>query len=231
MGSPEDEEGRLNNEGPQHEVTVSPFFMGRYPVTQAQWRQVAAMPRVNRRLNANPSRFKGNDQQPMEQVSWEEAVEFCQRLSAHANRTYRLPTEAEWEYACRAGTTTPFHVGETLTAELANFFASEIYRDAPKGEYRGKTTSVGMFPANRFGLCDMHGNVWEWCQDGWHANYDGAPTDGKAWVDEEYTGSRIRRGGAWYGLPRHCRSAVRNHGYPGNRPDALGFRVVCVAAP
>ncbi|MEM1293368.1 MAG: SUMF1/EgtB/PvdO family nonheme iron enzyme [Cyanobacteria bacterium P01_H01_bin.162] len=231
MGSPADEEGRNDNEGPQHEVTVSPFFMGRYPVTQAQWRQVAIMPRINRRLNANPSKFKGNDQSPVEQVSWEEAVEFCQRLSVYTNRTYRLPTEAEWEYACRAGTTTPFHIGETLTAELANFYAADTYRDVPKGEYRRKTTPMGIFPANRFGLCDMHGNVWEWCQDVWHKNYKGAPMDGTAWMEGGNQDRRVIRGGAWFNFPRDCRSADRFYSYPGARDFGIGFRVVCVAAP
>ncbi|WP_204139460.1 SUMF1/EgtB/PvdO family nonheme iron enzyme [Halomicronema sp. CCY15110] len=239
MGTPE-EEGR-DDEGPPHEVTVSPFFMGKYAVTQVQWRQVAALPRVNRRLSANPSKFKGNDQQPVEQVSWEEAVEFCQRLSAYTNRTYRLPTEAEWEYACRAGTTTPFHFGETITTSLANYRGQDWkigdttypgnYGEGPYGEFREKTTPVGMFPANRFGLCDMHGNVWEWCQDVWHGNYDSAPTDGTAWMEGSSQDRRVCRGGSWNYDPRDCRSAVRNHNAPGDRNNNLGFRVVCVAAP
>lgn len=168
MGSPEAEKGRSESEGPQHEVTVLPFFMGKHPVTQIQWRQVAALPKVNRRLNSNPSHFKGNDHNPVERVSWEDAVEFCDRLSAYTGRTYRLPTEAEWEYACRTGTTTPFHFGKTITDQLANFNPSETYQAEPAGEYRVTTTPVGMFLANRFGLYDMHGNVWEWCQDVWH---------------------------------------------------------------
>jgi formylglycine-generating enzyme required for sulfatase activity/energy-coupling factor transporter ATP-binding protein EcfA2 len=231
MGSPKDEEGRYESEGPQHEVTVPPFFMGKYPVTQEQWRQVAALPRVQRRLSPNPSNFKGHDHNPVEQVSWEEAVEFCERLSIYTNRTYRLPSEAEWEYACRAGTKTPFHFGETITAQLADFNGNEIYREAPRGEYRRETTPAGaLFPANWFGLYDMHGNVWEWCQDVWHDSYKGAPIDGSAWISAFDLEPRTCRGGSWYSSPRYCRSAYRNGDAPAGRPYGIGFRVVCVAA-
>jgi formylglycine-generating enzyme required for sulfatase activity len=181
MGSPE-EEG-YDEERPQHQVTVQPFFIGKYPITQAQWRVVAALPQVNRELNPDPSGFKGDDY-PVECVSWYDVVEFCARLSKKTGKDYRLPSEAEWEYACRAGTTTPFHFGETLTDKLANYDASETFADEPKGEYREKTTSVGTFSPNAFGLYDMHGNVWEWCEDSWHENYQEAPTDGSAWNDE-----------------------------------------------
>ncbi|NJM70428.1 MAG: SUMF1/EgtB/PvdO family nonheme iron enzyme [Scytonema sp. RU_4_4] len=181
MGSPETE--GYESEKPQHEVTIQPFFMGKYPITQAQWRAVAALPRIERDLNPDPSRFKGDDY-PVECVSWYDVVEFCGRLSRRAGREYRLPSEAEWEYACRAGTTTPFHFGETLTDKLANYRASETFADEPKGEYREKTTSVGTFSPNAFGLYDLHGNLWEWCEDSWHETYQGAPTDGSAWHDE-----------------------------------------------
>ena len=120
MGSPEDEVDRFEREGPRHEVAVSQFFMAQYPVTQAQWKAVFAMPQVNRELKADPSKFKG-PLNPVEQVSWYEAVEFCDRLTIYSDRHYRLPTEAEWEYACRAGTTTPFHFGETINTDLANY--------------------------------------------------------------------------------------------------------------
>ena len=120
MGSPEDERERYSNESPQHEVTVKSFFMGKYPVTQAQWKVVAALPQVNRKLNPDPSIFKGNDR-PVETVSWYYAVEFCDRLSKLTGKSYRLPSEAEWEYACRAGTTTPFHFGKIITTDLANY--------------------------------------------------------------------------------------------------------------
>ena len=230
MGSPEDEPERSDAEGPQHEVTVSNFFMGRYPVTQAQWRFVAeGLAKVEQDLKPNPSGFEG-DNRPVEQVSWYDAVEFCKRLSAHTRRNYRLPSEAEWEYACRAGTKTPFYFGKTLTTELANYNGDYTYNDGPKGEYRKETTPVDQFGiANAFGLCDMHGNVWEWCADHWHDNYEGAPTDGTAWLSEDDQSNRVLRGGSWYIIPRSCRSAYRLNATPDYTNDRIGFRVVCSA--
>ncbi|TVP63143.1 MAG: formylglycine-generating enzyme family protein [Leptolyngbya sp. LCM1.Bin17] len=231
MGSPPDEPERFDREGPQHEVTVDDFFMGRYPVTQAQWQFVAGLPEVQRGLEPDPSRFKGGDR-PVERISWFDAVEFFARLSAYTGQTYRLPSEAEWEYACRAGTTTPFHFGETISPELANYGSSTAYNDGPTGEYLGETTPVEHFAvANAFGLSDMHGNVYEWCQDHWHSSYEGAPKDGSAWVDEGAEGnkSRVIRGGAWSTFPRYCRSAYRVYDSPRGSYDYIGFRVVCVA--
>jgi len=241
MGSPEDELDRYDREGPQHGVTVPEFFMGKYPVTQAQWRFVAELPQVERELKPNPSHFEG-DQHPVEQVSWFEAVEFCQRLSQFIGRNYRLPSEAEWEYACRAGTTTPFHFGETISTEIANYCGQDqtiggqevsgSYGRGPKGEDRQTTTPVDHFGiANAFGLCDMHGNVYEWCQDHYHSSYEGAPTDGSAWEDEEADENvaRIIRGGSWNYNPRYCRSAYRYFNYPRESYYIIGFRVVCVA--
>ena len=159
MGSPEGE--GYNKEKPQHEVTLQPFLMGKYSVTQAQWREIASLPKVNKDLNPELSYFTGNNR-PVEQVSWDDAVEFCERLSRKTRRgyRYRLPSEAEWEYACRAGTTTKYHFGETITDQLANY-----------NRNLSETTSVGQFMPNSFGLYDMHGNVMEWCQDDWHNNY------------------------------------------------------------
>ena len=179
MGCPEEEEGYNSTDGPQHEVSLGSFYIGMYPITQAQWRAVAALPQVERSLEPDPANFKG-DKRPVEQVSWEDAVEFCARLSAKTERTYRLPTEAEWEYACRAGTKGPFHFGETITTDLANYRGIATYKNGPKGVYREETTEVGSFEvANAFGLYDMHGNVWEWCQDHWQGNYEGKPEDVK----------------------------------------------------
>jgi formylglycine-generating enzyme required for sulfatase activity len=232
MGSPGDEPERYEDESPQHEVTVEAFFMGKYPVTQAQWRVVAGLPQIDHPLDPDPSEFKGDDR-PVEQVSWLEAKEFCGRLEKQTNRPYRLPTEAEWEYACRAGTTTPFYFGETITPDLANYDWEQSYNKitvTKKKDFRG-TTLVGSFPANGFGLYDMHGNVWEWCEDHWHENYEGAPTDGSKWFDlEQKEPNYVRRGGSWLHGPWSCRSATRSTYAAGIRIGNLGFRVVCVAS-
>ncbi len=239
MGTEEKEIERLvknfdweyfRREKPQHEVTVKSFFMGKYPITQAQWRAVATLPKVKRDLKRDPSDFKG-DNRPVEQVSWYDAVEFCQRLSKKTGREYRLPSEAEWEYACRAGTTTPFHFGETITSELANYHATYTYAIEPQGEYREETTPVGSFPPNGFGLYDMHGNVWEWCADNWHDDYKGAPTDGSAWTTGGDSLSVVLRGGSWINYPLLCRSAYRYGDLRGRDVivNYVGFRVVCVA--
>jgi len=229
MGSPKDELDRNDDEGPQHDVRVSSFFMGRYPVTQAQWRFVAGLTQVNRELDLDPSNFKGDDH-PVERVSWHDAVEFCDRLAKHTGRPYRLPTEAEWEYACRAGTQTPFYFGKTLTTELANYDGNYTYNDGSKGEYRETTISVDHFGiANAFGLCDVHGNVREWCQDHRHGSYEGAPTDGSAWLSKDENASRVVRGGSWGDYPRYCRSAFRLYYTPDDRFGSIGFRVVCSA--
>jgi len=237
MGSPEDELERIDWEGPQHVVTVSEFFMGKYPVTQAQWRFVAELPQVERELNPDPSHFKG-ETNPVESVNWYDAVEFCRRLSQLTGRVYRLPTEAEWEYACRANTQTPFHFGETMTTDLANYRGTDdeslgwsgSYGRGPKGVYREKTTPVNHFDlANEFGLCDMHGNVWEWCEDHWHDNYEDAPADGSAWLTENEEARRVYRGGSWFDGSRDCRSAYRDSFSPDDRSYFFGFRVVCSA--
>jgi formylglycine-generating enzyme required for sulfatase activity len=228
MGAPDDEPDHGTTETPQHRVTVGSFLMGRYGVTQAQWRFVAELAQVDRALDPSPARFKG-DNRPVERVSWQEAVEICARLSAHTGREYRLPTEAEWEYACRAGTITPFSFGETITTDLANYRGTaDPYNGGPKGPYREQTTDAGQFPANAFGLYDMHGNVWEWCQDVWHGNYKDAPTDGSAWLDGRDSDVRVLRGGSWNNGPWTCRSACR-HNSLGVRNSRYGFRVVCSA--
>ena len=226
MGSLEKE--RRDSEKPQHEVTVPEFFMGKYPVTQAQWEVVAALPKINHDLKLKPSNFKGYDR-PVECVSWYGAVEFCARLSKHTGKQYRLPSEAEWEYACRAGTTTPFYFGETITYELATYDASNTFADEVEGEYRQETTPAGQFTPNAFGLYDMHGNVWEWCIDDWYDNYDGAPVDGSAWVDNNnHSRKRVLRGGSWFDNPKYCRSTYRNNFNTFDNVNlSIGFRVVC----
>ena len=187
--------------------------------------EVSSFPKIERDLDPEPNGLNGDDS-PVEQVSWEEAVEFCQRLSKQTGKEYRLPTEAEWEYACRAGTTTLFHFGETITKELANYHASVTYANELSGEDRGETTPVGEFLPNAFGLYDMHGNVWEWCQDDWHDNYEGAPINCMAWVSGAKN-RKVIRGGSWNGFPGLCRSAYRYYFNRGARLNHVGFRVVC----
>ncbi|NER24355.1 MAG: SUMF1/EgtB/PvdO family nonheme iron enzyme [Symploca sp. SIO1C2] len=214
MGSPDTEKERYDAESPWHRVAVASFCMSKYPVTQAQWQAVAALPQINQELTPNPSQFKGADL-PVEQVSWYDAVEFCARLSKETGKDYRLPSEAEWEYACRAGTITPFHFGKTITPGLANYNGMQ-------------TTAVGSFPVvNAFGLYDMHGNVFEWCADYWHENYKGAPTDGSVWLDDNDNDCRVLRGGSWYSYSKYCRSAYRYHRAPDCRYCHFGCRVVC----
>ena len=247
MGSPDDEPGRWDDEGPQHRVRLAPFSLARTPITQAQWRQVARWqpapgdPPWERELNPEPSFFKGglpvenrrsvHGRRPVEGVSWFDIQEFCRRLSRRTGRTYTLPSESQWEYACRAGTTTPYAFGTTLSQRQANVAGSG-------------TTKVASFPANAWGLQDMHGNVWEWCLDHWHHGYEGAPADGSAWLstteqqDQSTTKAvndgtddpegRLLRGGSWDSHPANCRSAYRGSYHPGNRIVDVGFRVCCL---
>ena len=213
MGSLAGEEKR-NDDETQHEVTLThPFYMGIHEVTQEQYEQIAGR---------NPSYFKGRTN-PVETVSWEDATAFCKKLSTKTGRTVRLPTEAQWEYACRAGTRTPFHTGATISTDEANYRGSYTYGNGRKGVHRSRTVPVGSFRANAFGLYDMHGNVCEWCQD-WYGSYANAsvrdpqgPASGK---------ERVVRGGSWSCEPADCRSANRSSVLPGSRGWIAAFRVV-----
>jgi formylglycine-generating enzyme required for sulfatase activity len=229
MGSP-DGEGD-DDEKPPHRVTVPPFYLGKYPITQAQWHFIATQPRIDLDLSPDPSHFKG-DNRPVECVNWYQAVEFCKCLSKLTGKEYHLPSEAQWEYACRAGTTTPFAFGATLSTEIANYDGNYTYANGKKGTYRKETTPVGQFPPNAFGLYDMHGNVWEWCEDDWHDSYNGGPEDGSAWIvdnNNRYQSLKRLRGGSWYAYPNFCRSANRDRNYPNYENYSLGFRVACVS--
>jgi formylglycine-generating enzyme required for sulfatase activity len=269
MGSPPEDPERADDEVPQHEVKLESFFISQTPITQAQWREVAGwqpLPaeRWRQDLNPDPSRFQNRegqaegevrlfegeantDNRPVEQVSWLDAMEFCNRLSQRTGRTYTLPSESQWEYACRAGSITPFYFGATITPELANYNGIVTYADGPKGINREQTTPVGMLPANAWGLHDMHGNVDEWCLDHWHHGYEGAPTDGSAWLsstdqqqqstpkavevgtdDSDDSELRLLRGGSWSYFPGDCRSAFRDHFEPDGAFNDAGFRVVCL---
>ena len=187
--------------------------MGIYPVTQAQWRWAT---------RRSPSRFKGNDR-PVDSVSWNDCQEFCSRLSKKTGQRFCLPSEAQWEYACRAGTTTPFFFGLTISTDQANYDSNFIYSGGREGIYREQTTAVGSFPANAWGLYDMHGNVWEWCQD-WYGPYQDG--DEKAYRFSDPGTTRVLRGGSWYYFPVNCRSGHRDDGDPSYRNDYHGCRVL-----
>jgi formylglycine-generating enzyme required for sulfatase activity len=242
MGVSKTEEGWHPSQSPQHEVTIAPFWLGQYLVTQAQWSAVTRLPKVDRSLDPQPACFTGATR-PIEQVSWLDAIEFCARLSAHTGKEYRLPSEAEWEYACRATSLSPFCFGETITTDLANYSGIDweyegkicskgAYGKGPTGDDRRETTEVGSFGiTNQFGLYDMHGNVREWCQDCWHLNYVDAPSDGTAWITNGDCSQRILRGGSWNSGPRSCRSGVRSRLEPDAGLYDTGFRVVCPTIP
>jgi len=217
MGSPDNEKDRASDEGPQREVTISkPFYMGIYEVTQEQYEQV---------VGKNPSHFKGA-QNPVERVSWEDAVAFCQALSRKRGKTVSLPTEAQWEYACRAGATTPFHTGQTISTDEANYDGNYVYGNGQKGKYRQTTIAVGSFKPNDFGLYDMHGNVWEWCSDWYAHSYANAKNVDPAGPGSGTITARVVRGGSWGSIPILCRSAGRCGGPPDARMGDFGFRVV-----
>ena len=213
MGSPKEEKERGDGET-QHKVTLTKgFYMGVYTVTQEEWQAV---------MGNNPSHFTGAKNLPVENVSWDDCQEFIKKLREKDKKPYRLPTEAEWEYACRAGTKTPFHFGETISTDQVNYNGEHIYGDGKKGLDRKKTTPVGTFPANAWGLCDVHGNVYQWCQD-WAGEYPQ-----KDLVDPQgpETGLlRVLRGGSWYYEPGYCRSAYRHRGVPDARYGNVGLRL------
>jgi formylglycine-generating enzyme required for sulfatase activity len=216
MGSSNEEIDRMDWEGPQHSVSAGSFLMSQCVINQVQWNRVSALPKIDIDLNPEPSYFKG-DRNPVERVSWYEACEFCNRLSQLTRNVYSLPSEAEWEYACRAGTRSLFYFGKTITLDLANF----------AGAHQRITTAVNEFPPNAFGLYGMHGNVLEWCVDHWHENYVGAPNDGSAWSSDNKNARRVARGGSWDVARSFCRSASRSRYLPDDRRRTIGFRVIC----
>jgi len=215
--------GHHTDERPIHQVTLPSFSLGKYPITQAQYRAV---------MGENSPVSDGMDY-PVEQIGWDDAMEFCTKLSQLTSRTCTLPSESQWEYACRAGTSTAFYFGNTITPELVNYHGDYPYGGAPQGENRGQATPVGIFPPNAWGLYDMHGNVWEWCLDSYQASYQGVPIDGSAWLDHSLPDrdlKQVMRGGSWDYVARGCRSAVRCSLAPGIRVNGCGFRVV-IAIP
>jgi formylglycine-generating enzyme required for sulfatase activity len=196
----------------QNNTLIPSFWMSKYLVTQSQWKSVAKLPKIKYELELEPARFKGGSF-PVERISWLEAEEFCERISKNTGKKYRLPSEFEWEYACRAGTKTPYHFGETITPDIAN------YRDKKKNSPE-QTTLVGCYRvANAFGLFDMHGNVWEWCKDIWNVNQEFRNLTGESCY-------RVICGGSWFDDKHNCRSSSRRQAEQENKHDTLGFRVV-----
>ena len=222
MGSPAKEEGRYDNEDPQHFVIIAePFALGRYPVTFDEYDEFAA----STGRGPPDDRGWGRGRRPVINVSWHDAQAYAAWLSERTGEAYRLPSEAEWEYACRAGTTTPFHFGPTISTDEANYDGTYTYGSGTEGVCRMQTVPVGSFPANAFSLCDMHGNVWEWCADVGHNDYQGAPTDGRAWVEGGEQARRVLRGGSWLYGPRYLRSGIRNESSSSRQDVEIGFRV------
>ncbi len=206
----------MGEPGDQHKVTLESFMMSQTQVTQAQWKIVAGSPKIKIDLTFDPSMFKGDDI-PVHNVSWNDAIEFCARLSNYTGYAVTLPSESQWEYACRAGTTTKYSFGSE-----AGLFADRHMACYPIQA----PVPVMLYPLNPWGLADMHGNVWEWCLDHWHVSYVGAPTDGRPWLKGNDS-IRLLRGGSWNSLPGLCRSAYRNRDLPANAYYDVGFRVVC----
>ncbi|WP_055074281.1 bifunctional serine/threonine-protein kinase/formylglycine-generating enzyme family protein [Pseudanabaena sp. 'Roaring Creek'] len=221
IGSPSDEADRHEEESPRHIVNLAPFFMSRFAITQRQWKAL---------MDNNPAMFIGNSDRPVEMVSWDDAQSFCQKLAERTGRPYRLPSESEWEYACRAGTVTAFGFGETIAANLANYNGASPYKYAPQGISNAATTEVGSYPANAFGLHDMHGNVWEWCMDVWHDDYDLLPKDGSAWMTGGDRSCRVVRGGSWRDPAHYCRSAKRYKNVTNQGDRYTGFRIAVTLA-
>ena len=229
MGSPPNERYRSGDEGPQHRVTIwRPFAVGRYEVTFAQWDACVSAGGCRHRPN---DRGWGRGQRPVMSVSWRDAKQYVGWLSRKTGKRYRLLSEAEWEYAARAGTTGPFHFGSTISTDRANYDGRRTYGSGRKGIYRRKTVPVGRFPANAFGLHDMHGNVWEWVEDCSHKSYRGAPADGRPWTAGGNCSRRVLRGGSWGFGPWDLRAANRGGFTAGIRDGGSGFRVARTLTP
>jgi formylglycine-generating enzyme required for sulfatase activity len=225
MGSPDDEPERTTWEGPRHEVTFArPFAVGRHAATRGQFAAfVNATGHKTSYQWRNPG-FRQDDSHPVVCILWDDAKAYAAWLAEVTGRPYRLLTEAEWEYVARAGTLTPFWWGSSITPAQANYNGEYVYAGGgSKGEYRGGTVPVGSFAPNPWGLYNVHGNVWEWCEDTWHDTYDGAPTDGSAWVSKGSQSGRVVRGGSWVDNPWFLRSALRDR-YT-DEDSGCGFRL------
>ena len=246
MGSPEGEAGRNDDEGPQRRVTIEKFALARTEVTVGSYRRFLEESghkpdpgcwqwdiekgewNENKQAGWSAPGFEQTDAHPVACVSWSDARAYIDWLNGKvAGSPYRLPSESEWEYAARAGTTTPFSYGETIGTSQANYDGNYTYGDGVKGPYRKRTVGVEeLDAANDWGFRHMHGNVWEWTEDCWHGNYNGAPSDGRAWLSEQSgdCSHRVVRGGSWYLIPRYLRSAFRSGDRTDGRFSYVGFR-------
>jgi len=241
MGSPENEEGRYDDEGPQHRVTIAkPFAVGRFAITRGEFS--AFVDEAGHKIPDEAFTYEGgkwelrkgrsfrnpgfsqDDSHPVVCVNWDDAKAYLKWVSAKTGKDYRLLSEAEWEYSCRAGTATPFWWGSSVSTEQANYDGNYTIGGGKKGEYRQKTVPVKSFQPNPWGLYQVHGNVWEWCEDCWNGNYNGAPVDGSAWTSGDCT-RRVFRGGSWSNYPQNLRAAFRSNFDPQNRIYGRGFRV------
>jgi formylglycine-generating enzyme required for sulfatase activity len=225
MGSyPREQYGRIENENPQHTVSLKAFYIGQTEITISQYQAI---------MGGKPT-YPEYAQHAVQHISWLDAQDFCEKLSQKTGKTYGLPSESQWEYACRSKTTTPFSFGDTITTDVANYSGRYSYNKEPDGVVRLEDINVAAFPPNAFGLFDMHGNVWEWCQDIWHETYEGAPTNGDAWTTKDSNNSngskndRVLRGGGSGSHPRELRSANRYNKWEDYKGDDIGFRVICI---
>ena len=223
MGSPASEQNRRDTEGPQRRVTLRSFALGVTEVTFDEWEACVRGGGCGGYRPGDEGWGRGT--RPVINVNWDDARTYVSWLSAETGAVYRLPSESEWEYAARAGSTTPFHTGATISMDQANYDGNYVYGSGRRGTSRGRTTPVGTFAPNPFGLYDVHGNVWEWVEDCWHGSYRGAPSDGRAWTVGGDCGRRVLRGGSWLYAPRYLRSAARSGGSTGLRRSLAGFRV------
>jgi len=220
MGAPDAEKEREYDEGPRHRVSLDGFWMSKYQITQGQWEAI---------MGNNPSRFKNGENYPVERINWDDTQAFIGKLNARGKAHFRLPTEAEWEYACRAGTTTPFYFGNTISSDTqVNYDGDHPYGDGPQEIYREETTPVGNFPPNAFGLYDMHGNVLEWCQDWYDKKFysSAEATKRNPVCNNSESGYRVLRGGSWVNYAWNSRSAYRDWGAPDYRYLFIGARLV-----
>ena len=230
MGSPDSEEGRYSNEGPQHHVTIpESFAVSKFEITFNEWEACIDGDGCWRRKLNDWGFGRGN--RPVISVTWHEAKKYVKWLSSKTGYQYRLLSEAEWEYVARAGTTTAFYFGSTISTDQANYNGNYVYGKGQEGYWRYQTVPVGSFPPNSFGVHSMHGNVWEWVEDCWHNWYYGAPEDGSAWTLSGYCDERVIRGGAWMNEPWFLRSAFRGRASYGEISAAIGFRIAQTLTP